>query len=44
MLNEILSDLAEFVASILMIMKHKFTYFWPYFDHLLRQESSPYIE
>jgi len=44
MLNKILSDLAEFIASILMVMKHKFIYVWPYFGHLLRQEISPYIE
>jgi len=44
MLNWILSDLAEFFASILMFMKHLSIYFWPYFGNLLRQEISPYIQ
>jgi len=44
MLNKILSDLAEFIASILTVMKHNFIYFWPYFGNLLMQEISPYIE
>jgi len=44
MLNKILSDLVEFIASILMVMKLKSIYFWPHFGHLLRQEISPKTE
>jgi len=44
MLIIILSDLAEYDASIFMVIKHNFIYFWTYFGDLLRQEISPYIE
>ena len=39
MLNIVLSDLAKFIASILMVMKHKFTYCLSYFVLFLRQET-----
>ena len=44
MLNIILFDLAEIDASICMVMKPYFIYFWPSFGDFLRHDISPYIE